>query len=399
MPLAASWQIRTAILTFFLLIASFVPGAAQVPPSKHVVVLMLENHSYSQIVGNANMPYLNSLINQYGLATNYDANSHYSIPNYFWTTAGAYVTLSDGSQSLYNVDNITRYLLSAGKTWKAYEESIPSAGYLGATVEPYEKNHDPFVFFTDVANSSEKMNVVPFTQLATDIANGQLPNYSFITPNSQHDGHNGGVAAMDSWLSSNLPILLNSAAFKKGGDGILFITFDESVDSDCAPLSTCPSLPENGGGGHVATIVIGPKVKPGYKSSTRYQHPNVLKTALVALGITTAPGAASTAKTMADFFVASGSGTCSISTVNQTVTICKPTNQQTVSSPVAVYAVATDNVPVKYSQIYIDGAKQYTVSGNTVNTSLAMSSGTHRLTVQASDGTTTFKTTIYITVQ
>jgi acid phosphatase len=344
------------------------------------------------------MPYLNSLIKAYGLATNYDANSHYSIPNYFWVTAGNYVTLSDGSQSVYNVDNITRYLLSAGKTWKAYEESIPSAGYLGPTVEPYEKNHDPFVFFSDVANSSQKMNVVPFTQFATDIANGQLPNYSFITPNSQHDGHNGGLAAVDSWLSTNLPTLLNSAAFKKGGDGILFITVDESVDSDCAPLSTCPKLPENGGGGHVATIVIGPNVKPGYRSSTFYQHPNVLKTSLVALGISTAPAAASTAKPMSDFFTASSSNTCTISTVNRTVTICKPTNQQTVSSPVAIYAVATDSSPVKYSQVYIVGAKQYNVNGATVNTSLSMASGTHRLTVQSSDGTT-FKTTIYITVQ
>jgi hypothetical protein len=385
-------------LSLLLLFAVFLPAVAQVPPSKHVVVLMLENHSYSQIVGNTSMPYLNSLIASYGLATNYDANSHYSIPNYFWITAGAYVTLSDGSQSVYNVDNITRYLMSAGKTWKAYEESIPNAGYLGPTVEPYEKNHDPFVFFTDVANSSQKMNVVPFTQLATDITNGQLPNYSFITPNSQHDGHNGGVAAMDSWLSANLPTLLNSATFKKGGDGILFITFDESVDSDCAPLTTCPKLPENGGGGHVATVVIGPNVKPGYRSSTFYQHPNVLKTGLVALGISTAPGAASTAKTMADFFVPSGSSTCTISTTNRTVTICKPTDGQTVASPVSVYAVATDSLPVKYSQIYVDGVKKYEVSGGKVDTTLSMTSGKHRFTVQSSDGTT-FKTTIYITVQ
>jgi acid phosphatase len=396
MGCARNWWLT--VLTCSCLLLTCLPAAAQVPHSNHVVVMMLENHSYSQIVGSSSMPYLNALIKQYGLATNYDANSHYSIPNYFWVTTGKYVTLNDGSKSVYDVDNITRYLLAAGKTWKAYEESIPSAGYTGGTSEPYERNHDPFVFFSDVVNSSEKMNIVPFTQLATDVANGQLPNYTFITPNSEHDGHSGGLSTMDKWLAANLPTLLNSSAFQPGGDGILFITFDESVDSDCAPLSSCPKLPENGGGGHIATIVIGPNVKPGYRSSTFYQHPNLLKTALVALGISTAPGAASTAKPMSDFFNANDSSTCTISTVNRTVTICSPVDKQTVASPVEVYAVATDSVPVKYSQIYVDGVKQYTVSGNTVNTSIAMTSGYHRFTVQANDGTT-FKTVIYITVQ
>lgn len=383
---------------FGVLIAVTPFANAQVPHSDHVIVMMVENHSYSQVVGNPNMPYLNSLIQQNGLATNYDANSHYSIPNYFWVTTGKYVTLNDGSQSVYNVDNVTRYLLAAGKTWNAYEESIPSAGYTGPTVEPYEKNHDPFVFFSDVVNSSQVMNVVPFTQLATDIANNQLPNYAFITPNSNHDGHTKNLATMDQWLSANLPTLLNSSYFQPGGDGILFITFDESLDSDCAPLATCPSLPENGGGGHVATIVIGPNVKPGYQSSTFYQHPSVLKTALVALGITTAPGAASTAPAMSDFFSATSSNTCVASTVNQTVTICTPQSGQTVASPVQVTALTTDTLPVKYVQVYVDGVKVYQVNGGTLNTSLTMSSGSHRLTVQASDGTN-FKSTIYVTVQ
>ena len=386
------------VLFFGFLIAAVPYSSGQVPHSDHVVVMMVENHSYSQVIGNTNMPYLNSVIQQYGLATNYDANSHYSIPNYFWITTGKYVTLNDGSQSVYNVDNVTRYLLAAGKTWKAYEESIPSAGYTGPTVEPYEKNHDPFVFFSDVVNSSQVMNVVPYEQLATDISSSQLPNYSFITPNSSHDGHTKNLAVMDQWLSANLPTILNSPYFQPGGDGILFITFDESLDSDCAPLATCPSLPENGGGGHVATIVIGPNVKPGYQSSTFYQHPSVLKTALVALGISTAPAAASTAPAMSDFFSPTSSSTCVANTMNQTVTICTPQSGQTVASPVQVTAMTTDSLPVKYVQVYIDGVKVYQVNGGTLNTSLTLSSGSHRLTVQASDGTT-FKSTIYITVQ
>jgi acid phosphatase len=369
---------------------------AQVPASDHVFLLLLENHNYSQVVGSSAMPYLNSLVQNYGVATNYDADSHYSLPNYFWLTTGSYVTLNDGTVQVFDVDNVTRYLLAAGKTWKAYEESIPSAGYIGPTVEPYEKNHNPFAYLSDVVNSSARMNIVPFTQLATDLANNTLPNYAFITPNSSHDGHSANLAATDSWLSTNLAPLLASPAFQSGGNGILIITFDESIDSDCAPLVTCPKLPENGGGGHVATIVIGPNVQRGAASATFYQHPSTLKTMLTALGISGAPGAASTATPMADMFVESVG--CTGSGASQTVTICTPTNGQALGSPVHVTAATTDSNPVKYTQVYLDGAKVYQVLTGSIDTSIAMPSGTHRLTVQASDGQI-FKTTIYITVQ
>ncbi len=369
------------------------------PASDHVFVLMEENHSYEQVVGNTNMPYLNSLINSNGLATNYDANSHYLIPNYFWITTGQYVTTYDPTQAVFNVDNVTRYLLAAGKTWKAYEQSIPSAGYTGPTVEPYEKNHDPFSYLTDVVNSSQSANIVPFTQLATDIANNQLPNYGFITPNSNDDGHTANLAAADKWLSTNLKPLLASPAFQPGGNGVLIITFDESLDTDCRPLTTCPKLPENGGGGRVATVVIGPNVKSGDKSSTFYQHPSALRTMLLALGINGAPGAAKNAPSMDEFFGGSSSpGPCVGTGANQTVTICTPSSGQTLASPVHVTAAATDSQTVKYIEIWVDGVKKYIVPGGTLDTLLPMTSGTHRFTVQTNDGVS-FKTTINITVQ
>ena len=80
------------------------------------------------------------------------------------------------------------------------------------------------------------------------------------------------------------------------------------------------------------------------------------------------------------------------------MTICKPTSGQTVSSPVEVAAAATDSLPVKYLQIYVDGIKVYQVYAATLDTNLTLTTGTHRLTVQASDGVT-YKSTIYITVQ
>jgi len=113
-----------------LLVAGFsLHSQAQVPQSDHVFLLMEENHSYEQVIGNSAMPYLNSLAKSYAIATNYDANSHYSTPNYFWIATGAYVTLSDNTTQMFDVNNVTRFLNSAGKTWKAYEESLPYAGY------------------------------------------------------------------------------------------------------------------------------------------------------------------------------------------------------------------------------------------------------------------------------
>src|SRR5947208_17150789 len=87
-------------------------AVAAVPPSNHVFVLVEENHSYESVIGNSAMPYFNSLAQQYGLATQYYANSHYSIPNYMWLTAGAYVTMNDNTKTIFNVDNIVPHLLS-----------------------------------------------------------------------------------------------------------------------------------------------------------------------------------------------------------------------------------------------------------------------------------------------
>ncbi|HEX6804699.1 MAG TPA: alkaline phosphatase family protein [Terriglobales bacterium] len=262
---------------------------SSIPPSSHVFVVVEENHSYASVIGNSAMPYLNSLASKYGLATQYYANTHPSIGNYFMLTTGQIITNNDSFCSTITNDNVVRHLLTAGKTWKAYVESLPSAGYTGCGVYPYAKKHNPLAFFSDVANSSEKYNLVPFSQFAGDLANNRLPAFSFIVPNLLDDAHDGTLSAADSWLKNHIAPLIASSIFQK--DGILIIVFDESVDTDTAH-----------GGGHVATIVIGPKVKAGYKSTKLYQHQSALKTLMQALGLNSFPGAASSAPGMADVF-------------------------------------------------------------------------------------------------
>jgi hypothetical protein len=99
-----------------------------VPASSHVFLLVEENHSYSSVIGSSSMPYLNSLASKYGLATQYYANTHPSIGNYFMLTAGQVITNNDSACSTLTQDNIVRHLLTAGRTWKANAESLPSAG-------------------------------------------------------------------------------------------------------------------------------------------------------------------------------------------------------------------------------------------------------------------------------
>jgi phospholipase C len=253
---------------------------AAVPPSNHVVVLVEENHSYSSVIGSASMPYLNSLAKNYSLLTNYYANTHPSIGNYLEMTTGQIITNNDGYSGTVSADNLVRELLLSGKTWKSYAEGLPYAGYIGGDTGYYMKHHNPFAYFTDVVNSSvERQRLVPFTQFSKDLANGALPNFSFIVPNSIHDAHSASLSAADSWLKSNIAALLSNAEFQK--DGILIIVFDESFDSDTAH-----------GGGHVAAIVVGPHVLKGYRSTLLFQHQSTLRTVLDAVGGNPDPGAA-----------------------------------------------------------------------------------------------------------
>jgi phosphatidylinositol-3-phosphatase len=262
---------------------------SSVPASSHVYLIVEENHSYSSVIGSSSMPYLNGLATKYGLATQYYANTHPSIGNYFMLSTGQIITNNDSLCSTITQDNIVRHLLTAGKTWKAYLDSLPSAGYTGCDVYPYVKHHNPLAYFSDVANSSEKYNLVPFTQFAKDLTNSNLPAFSFIVPNMLHDGHDGSLSTADSWLKTNIAPLLATPGFQK--DGLLIVVFDESTGSDTQH-----------GGGHVAMVMVGPKVKPGYKSSLLYQHQNTLKTLMKALGLSTFPGSAGSATAMTDMF-------------------------------------------------------------------------------------------------
>jgi acid phosphatase len=224
------------------------------------------------------------------LATEYYANTHPSIGNYFMMTTGQIITNNDSFNTTVTADNVVRHLLAAGKTWKAYEESLPSVGYLTPDTSSYVRRHCPLSYFSDVVNSSvERKNLVPFSQFAKDLAGNTLPQYSFITPNICNDAHNCSLTTADTWLKNNIGPLINSSAFKSGG--LLIIVFDESAGDNTR------------GGGRIAWVAVSPEwSKGGYKSTTIYQHQNTLRLMLQGLGVKTYPGAAANANNMSEFF-------------------------------------------------------------------------------------------------
>lgn len=260
----------------------------------------MENKNYGDVVGSAIMPYFNSLVPKGALATQYYANVHPSIGNYFMMTTGLPVSVDDSFSGVVTTDNVARDLVSAGKTWKVYAESLPSVGYTGGDVYPYLRRHNPFSYFSDVQNTpAQAANIVPLSQLSSDLSSGNLPSLAFIVPNAYGQGHdcNAGVTNCnndqelqqeDAWMSANFPAILNNTKFKTSGT--LVVTWDESATD------------LTNGGGRVATLFLGAHVKPGYQSTSSYQHQDLLKMMLSQLGVSNAPGAAGGASLMSEFF-------------------------------------------------------------------------------------------------
>ncbi|HET9174651.1 MAG TPA: alkaline phosphatase family protein [Candidatus Saccharimonadales bacterium] len=234
----------------------------------HIFVLVEENKPYGAILGNPAAPYITTLAQHYAVATNYYAVAHPSLPNYIALTSGStYGYTSDcnppGAGCIVSARNIGDVLESHGMSWKAYVEGMPTACY-AMNAGRYATKHNPFVYYNDIVNNKERcaQHVVPFAQLAVDVQHTEsTPQYAFIVPDLCHDMHDCSVETGDAWLQNLVPSLLRSPAFTTQRS-LLMITWDE----------------DDGGGNHVATILVGPHVKPGYTLTGTYNHYSLLKT-------------------------------------------------------------------------------------------------------------------------
>ncbi|MFE9428199.1 alkaline phosphatase family protein [Kitasatospora sp. NPDC006697] len=317
----------------------------------HIFHIMMENHGVSQIIGNTqDAPYINQLADRYNVATDFHGVTHPSLPNYLAAISGSFQGIYDdckagaavtcapeefvpdsgdgtdtaaltpaqfaaaGAQPhLFGGRNIVDQLEDKGLSWKAYMQSMPSAGYQGeyapvlngSPVKLYAQKHNPFMYFSDInsPNNPRLQKIVPFDQnFAHDLATGQVPDYAWISPDQCHDMHgispasaaliglpacgypdsgldHGAIRLGDDYLRQTVGEIMNSSAWKHS-DSTIVISWDEN---DYSGYSGGPGSPvgANGtvlGGGDAPLIVINSKGDNGRKSNASADHYTVLAT-------------------------------------------------------------------------------------------------------------------------
>jgi phospholipase C len=249
------------------------------PEFSHILIIIFENKEEGNIIGNSALPNINNLVKQYALLTNYYAVSHPSLPNYIALTSGDTQGItSDCTNCFVNQENLMDQIEGSGRTWKAYMEDMPAPCSLGDKGK-YAQKHNPFVYYDDIRTNSARcqQDDVPYSQFDSDLKNGQLPAFAWITPDMCNDAHDCPTATADQWLGPVVNDILNSAAFDQ--TSLLVITFDEGTTHQ-----SCCGLPFLAGG-KIATLLISKLVKPGFQDSTAYSHYSLLKTIETSWGL------------------------------------------------------------------------------------------------------------------
>jgi phosphatidylinositol-3-phosphatase len=266
-----------------LVVAGVVAGAAMsglgetegsappVPRFRHVVLVVFENEEYGAVIGSRQAPTFNALARRYSLLTQSYAVSHPSLPNYLALVSGSTFGIrSDCTTCFVGGRSLADTLDGAGLSWNAYEEGLPSVGSRVPFAGRYAIKHSPFLYFRSVRSSQRlRDHVVPYSRFAPDLAGGRLPTFSLVVPNLCHSMHDCSVATGDRWLAGFLRPLLASPELDHSA---VFVTFDEGSSSVH-------------GGGRVATLVLGPLVEPGTRSSRLVTHYGVLRTIEDGLGL------------------------------------------------------------------------------------------------------------------
>ncbi len=256
-------------------------AASSVPRFSHILVIIAENKEFGQVIGNSRMPNLNGWAKSHTLLSEYYAVAHPSLPNYLALIGGDYFgILEDCVNCLVKARNLADLLEAGGRTWKTYQESLPEPGFTGIAFGKYVIRHNPFVYFESIRNDPARRQrcVVPLNQLALDLEQDGLPDFSFIVPDLCNSSHDCGLEVTDAWLGQTVGSILNSAAFD--GQSLLVITFDEGTTDKGGRASSAAS-----GGGKVATILISPLVKPGFRDKTTYSHYSLLRTIAASWGL------------------------------------------------------------------------------------------------------------------
>ena len=255
-----------------------------VPNFQHIVIVVFENEEFGSVVGNSKMPYFNKLARSYTLLTQYYAVTHPSLPNYIAMIGGDTLGITFDCTSCRVVPDDTQSLPdlveASGRTWKTYQEDMPSPCYSGAEYRKYGMKHNPFIYFMPIRLDAQRCNrsIVPLTQLSLDIAAGAFPNFIFVTPNMCNDAHDCDVRTADTWLEGFMNRLMPPLD-QSDQPYLIVLTWDEGQGNH-----SCCGLPAQAGG-RIATILVSPQAKSGFQDSTPYTHYSLLKTIAAAWGL------------------------------------------------------------------------------------------------------------------
>lgn len=270
-------------------------------PIKHIIILMMENEEYGDVIGSSDAPYETMLASQYAIAGDYFAVTHPSLPNYLALVAGDTFGFSTDCLPVtctlpYQVTTVANLLNAKHLSWREYAESMPTNCSQTTSVDGlYDPEHDPFVYFSDVTGNYGTgstspycdSHVVPLDQFWTDSIKDNLPAYSMITPNICDDAHSCQLPAGDTWLSTYVPLIINSPSFSSTA---LFIVYDEGT-TGLGP-----------GGGQVVCLLVSPFAKHGYVSTVEYTHYSLLATVEAIFGLGNLGRNDATASPMSDLF-------------------------------------------------------------------------------------------------
>jgi hypothetical protein len=296
-------KVLRAIMTALFVAAA--AHAGNLPPVQTVFVILLENHNWSDFKGSADAPYLNGTLLPRASYCEEDYNPpglHPSEPNYLWLEAGSNLGISNNNDPAINHLNTTNHLAAqlrrAGISWKTYQEDITGTVVPLTSINGYRPKHNPFVFFDDMTGTNNPNDAYgiahnrPYTELTGDLTNNSVARYNFITPNQCDSGHDtcapqgNAVKQTDDWLASEVPKILNSAAYSN--NGTLFITWDEGGGGSDGPIGMMLLSPLARGG--------------GYFNNVHYTHSSFVRTMQEIFNVSPWLGDAANATDLSDLF-------------------------------------------------------------------------------------------------
>jgi acid phosphatase len=213
--------------------------SSELPKPDHIVIVIEENKSFSQIIGNHEAPYINELAKRGALFTQSYGITHPSQPNYLALFSGSTRGISSNACPLeLSGDNLATQLQAKGLSFTSYAESMPEPGYEGCIYGAYMRKHNPVANWKELAALNQ-----PFSSFPADYS--QLPTVSFVIPDQRNDMHDGSIAQGDAWLRKNID---GYAQWAMTHNSLLIVTWDED---------------DGASGNRIATIMIGQRVKPG----------------------------------------------------------------------------------------------------------------------------------------